>query len=398
MQEINHTAACFDDQPIGSGVDSAASAMTEFRMAIGLYALWIGLVCISAWLGQTVVPRAAAIVLLGGIVATNALFLLIAKSSVVHQPPQATVTLAQCIIGMTWATLCAFLITAPGELIFGMYISAFMFSVLRVGRRTLLHLAGFATVSFSIVVLLREIWETPGSAIWPTLMKILVFAGVMAWLLLYGRHLYHLKSNLSARIDHLQEMIDRVSQAAEREHLTQSFNRHYILDSLAREKGHTDRSNRPFSVCIFDIDDLNEVRATHGPLVCNRILKLFARRVRGELRAMDSGRSGGHRHSFGRFSEEEYVVILPQTNQRGARRCAERISAAIERGPLDGKYAVTVGAGVVEYQRGETIPELLERACNALSLARSLGGNQVVGGEPGPTQRADVIPLHGRKT
>ena len=156
-------------------------------------------------------------------------------------------------------------------------------------------------------------------------------------------------------------MIDRISQAAERNHLTKSFNRHYILDSLTREKGRTDRSNHPFSVCVLDIDHLDEARVTHGPLVCDRILKQVARHVRGELRAMDGCKSGGNRHSFGRFSEAEYIVILPQTNQGGARRCAERIRAAIELDPIDEEHAATISGGVVEYHRGETIPELLER-------------------------------------
>lgn len=398
MLETDDRAAFIDDRPVGPGVDSAASALAEFRMAIGLYALWIGLVYVSVALGQTVVPHAAAVVLLGGIAATNALFLLIARSSILHRPPQATVTLAQCIIGVTWATLFTFLVDAPGDLVLGMYASAFVFSVLRVSRRSLLHLALFATLSFSIVVLLKEVRAVPGRAVWPELMRILVFTGVIVWLLLYGRHLHHLKSKLSARNDHLRIVIDRISQAAERNHLTKSFNRHYILDSLTREKGRTDRSNHPFSVCVLDIDHLDEARVTHGPLVCDRILKQVARHVRGELRAMDGCKSGGNRHSFGRFSEAEYIVILPQTNQAGARRCAERIRAAIELDPIDAEHAATISGGVVEYHRGETIPELLERADDALSLARSYGGNQIVGGEPRPTQRADVIPLHGRKT
>ena len=102
--------------------------------------------------------------------------------------------------------------------------------------------------------------------------------------------------------------------------------------------------------------------------------------------------------SYERTVGDEFVVILPQTNRIGASRCAERIRTHLEEAPIDGKYAVTISGGVVEYQRGETIPELMERAEDRMSLARTDGGNQIAGGNYEPATRADVIHLRGLKT
>lgn len=119
------------------------------------------------------------------------------------------------------------------------------------------------------------------------------------------------------------------------------------------------------------------------------------RRAGGELRAMDGVNTGGNERSFDRLGTERYIVTLPQTNLSGAKRCAERIRAAITRYPIEGRYPVTVSGGVVEYRRGETVNDLLDRAEDSLLQARDAGGNRVAGYEPVVEVSADVIPLPG---
>ena len=149
------------------------------------------------------------------------------------------------------------------------------------------------------------------------------------------------------------------------------------MDSLAREKGRADRSNVPVSVCIFDLDHFKHLNDEHGHLVGDRVLKSFAKRVRGELRGMDTANPSDHRRSFGRFGGEEFIAILPSTALAGAAACAERIRAAIADRPFDDLYRVTTSVGVAEYRRGETVPELLARADDALYKAKAEGRNRV---------------------
>jgi diguanylate cyclase (GGDEF)-like protein len=157
------------------------------------------------------------------------------------------------------------------------------------------------------------------------------------------------------------------------------------MDSLAREKGRADRSNTPVSVCIFDLDHFKALNDKHGHLVGDRVLKRFAKRVRGELRAMDLANPSEHRRSFGRFGGEEFIAILPSTTLTGAGACGERIRAAVADRPFDDVYQVTVSAGVAQYQRGETVPQLLARADEALYRAKAEGRNRVeLDGKPEP--------------
>ena len=61
----------------------------------------------------------------------------------------------------------------------------------------------------------------------------------------------------------------------------------------------------------------------------------------------------------------------------GSGRLLERVREAIAREPVDREIAITVSAGVAEYRRGESIPELLMRADQAMYAAKRSGRNRV---------------------
>lgn len=370
-----------------------AAARTEFRTALGLYGLWAALTWFSVIAGQTILAQQAATVLLVGIAATNAMFLLIARSNVLHRPPEKTITLTQCVMAITWATLFSFMSAGPGELVLGMYVTAILFAVHRIRRRTLVQLAAFALTSFASVVMVKASLSGAAMPLSAKFVSVLVFAGIVgSCLLLTGRLQTVPQRRSNGRGS------ENADPSADNADLTNIVNRRYIVESLEREKGRADRSNHPFSICVLAIDNMDSLMRDHGSVVGALILQRFAKRVRGEMRAMDGVHSSGAPRSFDRVGAELHIAVLPQTNLAGAARCAERIRAAIARYPIDGQFSVTVSAGVVEYQRGETVANLLERAETMLSRAQAGGGDTVFGFEPTDAKAADVIQLHGIKT
>jgi diguanylate cyclase (GGDEF)-like protein len=388
------TNECATTKPsFATGQNGSNKTTQQFLSALGLYALWSVLAWLSNFIGQTTVSDEAAIILLTGIFATNMLFFCLAKSSARHPLPQATVALAQSTFGIAWITLYSFLSSGAGELIPIIYITVLLFAMLHVGHRSLVQLAMFSAASYSLVIILRAIFEPPKTSVWPEVARLLVFAGVIAWIIFYGRHLRDLRLQLMQRNASLQSIIDKMARTAEQDDSGTALNRRYMMESLTREKGRTDRSNNPFSVCIFNIDYLNAFIDQFGSLAGDRALKNFSQRIRGELRAMDAANPSGFKRSFGRFGNAEYIVILPQTGLLGAERCAERICAAIRNRPFDNACKQAVSGGVAEYKRGETIPELLARADEALRNAKASGGNQITNSQPKKPRRADIVQL-----
>jgi diguanylate cyclase (GGDEF)-like protein len=149
------------------------------------------------------------------------------------------------------------------------------------------------------------------------------------------------------------------------------------MEALAREKARADRENVDFSVCILDLDHFKQLNDRYGHAVGDKVLLSFAKRIRSELRGMDSVNQSQFERSFGRFGGEEFIAVLPNTGREGGIGCAERLCKAIASEPFLDKYPVTVSVGIATYYQGETIPELLNRADAALYEAKESGRNKV---------------------
>ncbi|MEE8307181.1 MAG: GGDEF domain-containing protein [Gammaproteobacteria bacterium] len=208
-------------------------------------------------------------------------------------------------------------------------------------------------------------------------LRFLVLVAITGWMYMFARRLRDLRFELQSRNEELQTVVTRVTRIAEEDHLTKSHNRRYIMEVLARERARVHRSGNVFAVLLFDLDHFKSVNDRFGHLIGDQILSDFARRAKYELRGMDSLNSTEHQRSFGRYGGEEFIAVLPGTNLRGAKLCAERIRKIISAENFRGRYAITVSVGVAEYQPGETVPQLLTRADQALYRAKRDGRNLV---------------------
>ena len=378
------------EQLSGNGPVSAAR---QYFLALGLYLMWAALAWLSHSTGQTTVAADAAVILLAGIIATNIMFFALAHSTAKHWLPLSTVVLAQSVFGIAWVTLYSFLSSGPGEIVPFIYVTTLLFAISNIERRALFQLVVFSAASYGLVIILKRVLGGPEATFGPGIVQILVFAGAVAWILMYCGRLRDLRLQLMRRNASLQSIIDKMARTSEQRDADASSKRHYMMESLIREKGRTDRSNNPFSVCIFDMDGFDAFIEQHGSLTGERVLKSFAQRIRGALRAMDAANPSGFKRRFGPFANEEYIVILPQTGLTGAEHCAERICEAIRKRTFDDTYRQTVSGGVAEYKRGETIPELLARADEGLRNAKQAGGDRVVRSQPRKLRPAVIVPL-----
>jgi len=371
--------------------------MEQFRLVLAIYIGWSTLAWLSHVAGtMSITLRTAAITLLG-IVATNALFFMVARSNALHRPPAETITIAQCVVGIAWATLFAFMSSGSGELIVGIYVSIVLFAMLRVRRSDLNQIIVFAASSYSIVSLVKMLSTEPQTITPTNLVQVLIFAGIMLCLAASGRHIYRRYRSLEAKFAQLQDKFYQEHAAVS----VNSVNRRYILDLLAREKGRTDRSNVPFCICIFNADHVESSCDGPDEGVKTNALKTIEAIIRAELRDMDSLNSTGFHNCFGAYSDKEFIAVLPQTNLSGARYSAERVLAAInaQHEATDGH--VRLCGGIAQYRRGETISALLARAEEALSKARESGASHICdsdsNNERPETRHADIVRLETRR-
>lgn len=380
-------------RPEQPSVSGPASPKRLFRQALSLYLMWSAVACLSHLAGQTTLTAEAVVILLAGIIATNLMFFALTNTTTKHGLPQSTVVLAQGVFAIVWVTLYGFLSDGPGEIVPFIYVTTLFFAMSAIARRSLLQLALFSGVSYVLVFLLKGFLGSPAVTTGQFLVQFFLFVGTGTFILLHGIRIHELKMQLAQRTASLQSIIDKMACANKQEDADISSKRYFMLQSLVREKGKTDRSNHPFSICIVDMDGTDDFIEQYGAVAAQHVLKGFAKRLRGALRAMDTANPSGFKRRFGRFVNDEYIVIMPQTGLAGARQCAERIRNSIRRRSFDDTYRPTVSGGVAEYKRGETIPELLARADSALRHAKRAGGDRIICSEPKEARHAEILPL-----
>jgi diguanylate cyclase (GGDEF)-like protein len=147
-------------------------------------------------------------------------------------------------------------------------------------------------------------------------------------------------------------------QVATHDELTQLFNRRHLFEQLENELAAARRSGSPLSLLSLDVDSFKLINDTYGHSMGDKVLanfgKLLAKRVRvGELPA----RIGG----------DEFAVLMPNTDKRGALAAAARLERALKTKPIyeaDGlELRLSISCGVAGYPwSGETVAEIVQQA------------------------------------
>ncbi|MCF8034360.1 MAG: diguanylate cyclase [Desulfarculaceae bacterium] len=153
--------------------------------------------------------------------------------------------------------------------------------------------------------------------------------------------------------------------------LTGVSNRRRFLELAEQEIVRAGRYGRPLSLLMLDLDHFKAVNDTHGHEVGDQVLKSFVQVCLSVLRQVDI---------FGRVGGEEFMAMLPETDQEGALGGAERLraavaGAAVKAGGVEVKYTVSIGAAV--WREGMGLEELMNLSDQALYQAKEAGRDQV---------------------
>ncbi len=161
----------------------------------------------------------------------------------------------------------------------------------------------------------------------------------------------------------------RLMDSRERDALTGLLNRQTFatLFELAAERNAG--SDQEMALAVLDIDHFKKVNDTFGHLYGDEVLIHFARLMERTFRYTDD---------LFRFGGEEFVVLLSNTGQRGARTALERFRRMIEDYAFPGVGNITVSIGFVDCTPGVLPTTLVDRADQALYFAKDNGRNQVV--------------------
>ena len=165
---------------------------------------------------------------------------------------------------------------------------------------------------------------------------------------------------------------DQLSALAETDDLTGIWNKRFFRRQLPQEVERARVYNVPLSLLIFDVDEFKQINDSFGHTVGDVVLSELCGAVREMLRPPDL---------FARFGGDEFSIILPHTDLRGACAVAERILTRVSQLTIpadeEGSIRCSISIGVAEFQHDHNgATELVRRADERLYDSKRLGKNR----------------------
>lgn len=219
----------------------------------------------------------------------------------------------------------------------------------------MLELGGTAGVAAPIVVA-DKLWGALGAA--------------------YAEHL--IPDGVEVRLERFASLValaisnaeawDMLARQASSDPLTGIGNRRTFDERLSAEVARAQRYGRKLSLALIDIDHFKAVNDLHGHQAGDRVLVLFAHLLAAQSREGEL---------VARIGGEEFIWLMPETDQQGAYAAADRVRKAMERTPFENVGSVTVSAGVCSTDNARDSESLLRNADRALYWAKESGRNMI---------------------
>jgi diguanylate cyclase (GGDEF)-like protein len=245
-----------------------------------------------------------------------------------------------------------------------LWVTLFVFYFFRL-RPALLHMAALAA-AYALVLALESEGMTQVDG-WFAAVGTLSAAGLVVALLR----------------DRLVGTIERLSELADRDPLTELLNRRGFEEVLDRELERARRSGAPLSLVVADVDDLARLNAEGGHEAGDEAIQGVAAAMQAVKRSFDSA---------ARIGGEEFALLAPDSDEHGAYMLAERVRVDVQTASTAAGHELTVSFGVATFPgHGRSAEALLRAADQALQAAKAIGRNRTVissaevsGGPAGP--------------
>jgi len=171
----------------------------------------------------------------------------------------------------------------------------------------------------------------------------------------------------------VKERTLELKELANQDPLTNLHNRRFLYEISEKLILLARREKTPLSLIMFDLDHFKRINDDYGHSLGDEVIKIFAQKIQQTRESDISARIGG----------EEFVLLLPNTNEQGAYEIASQLRTEVEKTSIlsndNTPIHFTVSSGIsVLSETDNTIDQLLNRADKALYMAKDLGRNKVM--------------------
>lgn len=181
------------------------------------------------------------------------------------------------------------------------------------------------------------------------------------------------KTNIFSRPVEREDLTDdEIDRRAFFDKDTPTYNFRYMLRSLRRELTRARRYKRALSVCVVVIDGYANIFYQYGVLAGEGVISGASETLIRACRAdVDM---------VGRYAEDRFLLILPETPIEGATILAERIRIKFEALSVMSqwnKIKFSSSIGIAQFPDAQSIEEIIAQAEIAAEVVMERGGNGV---------------------
>jgi len=152
----------------------------------------------------------------------------------------------------------------------------------------------------------------------------------------------------------------RARERANEDSLTGLFNHRYLHGRLEQEILRSERTGQPLAVSLFDLNNFKAFNDNYGHQAGDEVLRYIATILHQSLRATDIA---------GRYGGDEFLVILPQSDEHGAQLLLDRVRRRIEEQAGSG---FRVHGGKLDSQSLEGRRESTDESLESSQLAQAV--------------------------
>lgn len=167
---------------------------------------------------------------------------------------------------------------------------------------------------------------------------------------------------------HMSEDRDSKTKLSETDPFTGISNRGHLNQCMLDEILRSDRSEQSLSMIYFDLDHFKGINDTYGHAQGDAVLLSVVSAVASVIRANDL---------FARWGGDEFVILLPYTDLKGAESVAEKIRECISGLTFEQGFKISASIGVAERVQLEFMESWFKRVDQALYSSKRMGRDRV---------------------